>query len=223
MAAQLNMKQQAFITEYLLDFNATQAAIRAGYSPRTACEQGYDLLRRPHVAEALTELSRKQLAKASITAERLIEEYAVLGFSDMRNYIRFDEKGDVYLDWANMPPEATKAIQEITQDVYMDGKGEDARQVKRTKFKLHAKQPSLDSLAERFWPATKRFEGDLTLHTDPFAGHSDEAVHAVMSAIDKYGGEFVERAFEEFLRSKEWKQLTASESAVGMEGKPSAV
>ena len=67
----------------------------------------------------------------------------------MRNYLSFKENGDILLDWSAMPPEATKAIAEITQEVYWDGKGDDAREVKKTKFKLYDKKGALDSMAMR--------------------------------------------------------------------------
>lgn len=55
----LNDKQLAFVREYLVDFNATQAAIRAGYSRKTAGSQGHDLLKKPEVQAALNEFRSK--------------------------------------------------------------------------------------------------------------------------------------------------------------------
>ena len=48
-------KQQRFVEEFLIDLNATQAAIRAGYSENAAKEQGYENLTKPHIAEAIAE------------------------------------------------------------------------------------------------------------------------------------------------------------------------
>ena len=63
---ELNDKQAAFVREYLVDFNATQAAIRAGYSARTAGSQAHDLLKKPEVQAALKE-GQKRLAEATET------------------------------------------------------------------------------------------------------------------------------------------------------------
>ena len=80
----LNARQLRFIDEYLVDLNATQAAIRAGYSKRSAAEQGYDLLRHPHISLAL-EAKRKELAvRTGITRERILEEMAAIAFADAR-------------------------------------------------------------------------------------------------------------------------------------------
>lgn len=62
----LNDKQAAFVREYLVDFNATQAAIRAGYSKRTAGSQAHDLLKKPEIQDALSE-GQKRLAEATET------------------------------------------------------------------------------------------------------------------------------------------------------------
>ena len=52
--AKLTEKQKRFVEEYLIDLNATQAAIRAGYSPKTAAEQGSQLLSKPRSADAIS-------------------------------------------------------------------------------------------------------------------------------------------------------------------------
>ena len=70
--------------------------------------------------------------------------------------MRFDEAGNVLLDFSQMPEGATRAISEIVQDEYVDGKGEDARLVKRTRFKLHGKQSALDSLAKHLGMYSER-------------------------------------------------------------------
>ncbi|MBK9446194.1 MAG: terminase small subunit [Betaproteobacteria bacterium] len=66
-ATNLNPKQRQFIAEYLIDFNATQAAIRAGYSKKTAGSQGFDLLKKPEIAAAVAKGQAKQLDKAIAT------------------------------------------------------------------------------------------------------------------------------------------------------------
>lgn len=65
----LNPKQEKFIEEYLVDFNGTQAAIRAGYSRKTAASQASDLLKLPHVSEALARARKEQKANSTQRAE----------------------------------------------------------------------------------------------------------------------------------------------------------
>jgi len=87
----LTPKQQRFVEEYLVDLNATQAAIRAGYSARTAEWIGPQLLGKTHVAEAVR-AGRESLSKRTeITQERVLQEYARLAFMDPRKL--FDGTG----------------------------------------------------------------------------------------------------------------------------------
>ncbi len=65
-------KQQAFVAEYLVDLNATQAAIRAGYSKRTASETGYENLRKPHIAAAITAGQAQRAARTEITQDYVL-------------------------------------------------------------------------------------------------------------------------------------------------------
>lgn len=71
--AVLTPKQQQFVAEYLIDLNATQAAIRAGYSPKTANEQGARLLANASVAQLVAEGAEKRIRKAEVTAQDVIE------------------------------------------------------------------------------------------------------------------------------------------------------
>ncbi|MCP4830833.1 MAG: terminase small subunit [Gammaproteobacteria bacterium] len=66
--AKLTAKQELFCKEYLVDLNATQAAIRAGYSQKTASEMGYENLSKPQLAEYIAELKAKRSDKVEIDA-----------------------------------------------------------------------------------------------------------------------------------------------------------
>lgn len=69
-------KQQAFVNEYLIDLNATQAAIRAGYSPRTANEQASRLLAKDNISAAVAEAQAKRAEETGITARWVLTEAA---------------------------------------------------------------------------------------------------------------------------------------------------
>jgi len=71
--AKLTTKQEAFCKEYLIDLNATQAAIRAGYSKDTAKEMGYENLTKPHVAEYIQKHMDRRSAETQITAEWVLK------------------------------------------------------------------------------------------------------------------------------------------------------
>lgn len=69
----LNIKQQRFVEEYLIDFNGLQAAIRAGYSEKAAKEIASRLLTYANIQKAIQEKTRKTLAKVELTREHIIQ------------------------------------------------------------------------------------------------------------------------------------------------------
>ncbi len=86
-------KHARFVAEYLKDLNATQAAIRAGYSAKTANQQGPRLLVDAGIASAVAEGKARQLASADLSASRTLEEMRRLAFSDIRKL--FDSDGNL--------------------------------------------------------------------------------------------------------------------------------
>ena len=154
----LTARQQRFVEEYLVDLNATQAAIRAGYSEKAARFTGSENLTKPNIAEAIQKHLKKRSRRTEVTADKVIAEYALVAFADMADYIDFNSAGNVVLDWSQMPEGATKVISEITQEEFVDGKGEDARPVRRTKFKLHSKMSALNDLAKHLGMFIERHE-----------------------------------------------------------------
>ena len=71
--ANLTPKQQRFVEEYLIDLNATQASIRAGYSEKTAKEIGSENLTKPNIAKAIAEAQEKLSNKAQVTVEMVVQ------------------------------------------------------------------------------------------------------------------------------------------------------
>lgn len=87
----LTPKQQRFVDEYLVDLNATQAAIRAGYSKKTARVQGCRLLTYAAVAKAIEAGRAVQAETAIVTREQVLRELKRIGMSDIRKL--YDETG----------------------------------------------------------------------------------------------------------------------------------
>lgn len=144
----LTPKQERFVAEYLLDLNATQAAIRAGYSERTAYSQGQRLLKNVEVQEAIAKGQQKTADKLEVTKERIVEELAKIGFANMQDYMRANHDGDPVLDFSGLTRDQAAALSEVTVEDFKDGRGEDARDVRRIKFKLHDKKGALVDLAK---------------------------------------------------------------------------
>ena len=86
----LTPKQAAFVKEYLIDKNATQAAIRAGYSAKSAEWQGPQQLAKPHVVEQIKKELLLQQQRTEITADRVLRELANIAFADTRQFYSDD-------------------------------------------------------------------------------------------------------------------------------------
>lgn len=88
--AKLTAKQQKFADEYLIDLNATQAAIRAGYSPRSADVQGARLLANARIRAYIDERMAEHSARTGVNQERIIRELARIAFLDPTQLVNMD-------------------------------------------------------------------------------------------------------------------------------------
>lgn len=86
---ELTPKQRAFVREYLIDLNATQAAIRAGYSENSAHVEGARLLKNAKVDEAVSAAMKNRAERTEITADMVLKELAKIGFADIRKAIKW--------------------------------------------------------------------------------------------------------------------------------------
>ena len=91
--AELNAKQVCFVDEYLVDLNATQAAIRAGYSVHTAEDYAAQLLRKTHVQEAIGKAKAARSRRTRIHADNILEELALIAFAKMGDFADWDDRG----------------------------------------------------------------------------------------------------------------------------------
>lgn len=138
--------QRLFVDEYLVDMNATQAYIRAGGSPSSAKQCGHSMLRKPLVSAAIDAAIDERLRDTRVSAQRVVLELAKLAFANMADYMRVGRDGDPVTDFSNIDRDQAAALSEITVDDFIEGRGEDARAVRRVKFKLHDKRGALVDL-----------------------------------------------------------------------------
>lgn len=86
-------KQQRFVEEYLIDLNATQAAIRAGYSEATAGEIGCENLKKPNIAEAIAEAKESRSKRTQVDADWLLKRLEEESDADIADL--YDADGNV--------------------------------------------------------------------------------------------------------------------------------
>jgi phage terminase small subunit len=101
----LTPRQARFVEEYLIDLNATQAAIRAGYAAKDADVQGSRLLGNVRVAEAVARAKAERSARIGLTQDRVLQELAAIGFSRMPDYA----------DWGAGDQMSLKPSEELTE------------------------------------------------------------------------------------------------------------
>lgn len=86
----LSPKQQAFVNEYLVDLNAAKAAVRAGYSAKSASVQAADMMSWPKILNAISERMQEREVRTEITQDRVLKEIARVAFFDIRRLYRAD-------------------------------------------------------------------------------------------------------------------------------------
>lgn len=155
--AGLTDKQDQFCKEYLIDLNATQAAIRAGYSQNAAKEQASRLLTKANVQERISSLKAQRDQRTNVTMDRVINELAKIAFVNPKDL--YDYKGTLN-SVSDLDDNDAAAISEITHNTT----------AKETKYKLHSKTTALDMLMKHvggYSADNKQKESAITIVTDP--------------------------------------------------------
>lgn len=155
---ELSPKQERFCLEFLVDMNGKQAAIRAGYSAKTAEVQASRLLSNAKVAERLNLMRSALEEKTGITVQRVLEEYAKIAFFDPSKIFKSTVGGDPYIDVSEATPDEWAAVTAIQCEDYTDGRGDDAREVRKVKVTLADKKGALDSIAKHLGMFTEKVE-----------------------------------------------------------------
>lgn len=112
----LNPKQARFVQEYLIDLNATQAAIRAGYSVKTADTQGARLLVNVKVQKAINDAQAKRSERTQIDQDWVLKRLALLADAKTTDFTAWDEGGVHVKDSKDLTPEQAYLVTEVTLD-----------------------------------------------------------------------------------------------------------
>ncbi len=135
----LSDRQRKFVSEYLIHLNATKAAVRAGYSPRSAADIGHALLRRHEaVMSAIRAAMEERERRTQVTADRIVTELARIAFADIRSFADWGPDGVGLRALAELSADDTAAVAEIYGPGAAGG---------RPKLKLHDKRAALELLA----------------------------------------------------------------------------
>ena len=144
----LTDKQRLFVQEYIIDLNATQAAIRAGYSQDSARQIGADNLSKTYIQEAIQEAMAAREKRTEITQDMVLREMAKIGMVDIKDFLSFrtektvvgsdEDTGEPVIDYAH--------VVQMKNSDDIDGSLISEVQLKNgeLKFKLHDKVRALE-------------------------------------------------------------------------------
>lgn len=144
MADGLSIRESLFCDHYLVTFDAQAAAVRAGYSPKSARVTGPQLLAKEPVQKELQRRRQRLAKKLNITAERVLEELSVLAYSNVEDFTVNDHGRLVLVEGAD--PAALRAVSSVKHKVRRTVKGDVATVEHEVEFKLWNKNNALQQL-----------------------------------------------------------------------------
>lgn len=137
----LTDKQKEFCSQYLVDLNATQAAIRAGYKARSAAVHAARMLNKANIQEYISELMEEREKRTEITQDMVLKEYAKLAFFDPQKL--YDDSGNL-LPVKQLDKDVAAALVSIeVSEIISDG----AVMSMTKKVRVSDKKGALDSVA----------------------------------------------------------------------------
>lgn len=155
--ARLTVKQKRFIEEYLIALNATQAAIRAGYSPNSAKEIGCENLTKPHIRARVDKAIAEWSKRTGINAERVIIELARIGLINPGNLINFG--------WATVKGEATEDDLAAIQSVKVKTIPTEGGNITEREVRLYDKNRALELMGKHLGMFSNKVEVSGSLNT----------------------------------------------------------
>lgn len=141
MPALANPKHERFAQELAKGKTADEAYKEAGYKANRG--NAATLKANQSIQDRVIEILNRAATRVEITQARVLEELAKIGFSNMLDYMAIDSDGDPYVSLSQMSREQAAAVQQIVVEDYKDGRGEDARDIRKITFKLADKRAAL--------------------------------------------------------------------------------
>lgn len=162
----MTKKQKRFVEEYLIDLNATQAAIRAGYSPNTAKSIASELLDRPDVSDAVNKAIADRSKRTGINQDRVVQELAKIAFVNIRDVV--DTEDATVLDTATN--EDTACIESVRVKVFPTKDGEGIER----EIKLSSKMKALELLGKHLGMFSDKLKVDADMDINIGVDYGEE-------------------------------------------------
>jgi phage terminase small subunit len=181
----LNPKQRLFAREYLVDLNATQAAIRAGYSAEWANRTASRLVGKSRLRRYIRELQEERAARVELTADKVVRELALIGFSNVADYQVTDAGNLTIRPHADVG--AVRAVSSFKRKVRKVPGTEGVLDIE-TEVKLWDKVGALKLLAAHLGIVTPADRPDLEKLLGHFPAPVADAVRQLLAAALLHGG-----------------------------------
>ena len=159
-------KQRLFIEAYLIHKNATKAAIAAGFSERSANNQGTRLMANDAIRAEIEARLASTLDRYAVTSDRIIRELALIGFGNIGDFIAVQDGGSAVVDFGTATREQMASLKSVEIDERtIDGA---APGVRRIKISMSDKRQALMDLAKiaRMLPADRHEHSGSIEHVD---------------------------------------------------------
>jgi phage terminase small subunit len=185
---ELTARQRSFVREYLIDLNATQAAMRAGYSEKTAYASGAENLKKPQIANAIEAAMKIRADRTDITADRVLKELAKIGFADIRKAIKWqgtlvtEEDNPDGGDTLTIKNVVTNNVQLVSSEEIDDETAAAISEISQNtnggiKLKLHDKRAALVDIGKHLGMFVDRVD-QRTTH------EAGDSIKALMDAVN---------------------------------------
>lgn len=155
--AKLTAKQRQFCLEYIVDFNATEAAIRAGYSAKTATAAAARMLTIVNIASEIQKNIAERRERTKIEADRVLQEMAAIGFSNIKKVASWAANGVTIIDSEDISDDVARAVAQVTERTTSSQYSSSTT----INVKMHDKCKALDMMAKHLgmYQETKKDEG----------------------------------------------------------------
>jgi len=211
----LTPKETAFVIAYLFDtgrngFRAYLSTYRTKGRPRWAAQEAMRVLRRPGVRGVIREIEEmvpsvieEAAAVAGITKARVMLELSRIGFANMEDFTKLDEQGHRLLDFTDVTREQMAAVKSLTVETHMEGRGENAREVKRVKLELHDKRNALRAIGAELGMFKERRQLDVTVKDETARRKGEEARQAMIEHLKQFEQQKLIEAMAETVEVRE--------------------
>jgi hypothetical protein len=122
---------------------------------------------------------------AGITKARVLLELSHIGFADMADYADLIQQ-EGKLDLANLTRAQTRAIKKLQVETYMEGRGEDARPIRRVTLELHYKRQALRTMGTELGMFSEKRKVDVTVKDETTKRKGDEARRAMIEHLQQF-------------------------------------